>query len=106
MVPPDSLLQACRRSGPWAWLLAVREVPSTLRSVLCYDRMDTSPEKLVLDDAHKRQTEEVTNTLSQRPEGFYKSCLDQGSAVFAASCRGKTSFLGAFEHQKGGKRCL
>ncbi len=71
-----------------------------------YDRMDTSPEKLVLDDAHKRQTEEVTNTLSQRPEGFYKSCLDQGSAVFAASCRGKTSFLGAFEHQKGGKRCL
>jgi hypothetical protein len=41
-----------------------------------YDRMDTSPEKLVLDDAHKRQTEEVTNTLSEGPEGFYKSYLD------------------------------
>lgn len=30
----------------------------------------------VLDEAHKRQTEEVLETLLEEPEGFYKSYLD------------------------------
>jgi len=31
----------------------------------------------VLDEAHKRQTEEVTDILSEGPESFYKSYLDK-----------------------------
>lgn len=30
----------------------------------------------VLDEAHKRQTEEVMDTLSEGPEGFYRSYAD------------------------------
>jgi hypothetical protein len=30
----------------------------------------------VVDEAHKRQVEEATNTLSEGPGGFYKSRLD------------------------------
>jgi hypothetical protein len=30
----------------------------------------------VLDKAHKRQAEEMTETLSEGPEGFYKNHLD------------------------------
>jgi hypothetical protein len=30
----------------------------------------------VLDDAHKRQVEETTETLSKEPEEFYRSHLD------------------------------
>jgi len=30
----------------------------------------------VLREPHERQTEEVTNTLSEGPEGFYRSGLD------------------------------
>ncbi len=30
----------------------------------------------VLDEAHKRQVEETTETLSEGPEGFYRSPLD------------------------------
>jgi hypothetical protein len=29
-----------------------------------------------LDEAHKRQVEEVMNTLKEGPKGFYKSYLD------------------------------
>ena len=29
-----------------------------------------------LDEAHKRHTEEVINTLSEGPEGFYRSYPD------------------------------
>ncbi len=30
----------------------------------------------VLDEAHKRQVEETTETLSEGPEAFYRSRLD------------------------------
>jgi hypothetical protein len=31
---------------------------------------------IVLDESHKRQVEEVMNTLEEGPKGFYKSYLD------------------------------
>ena len=60
----------------------------------------------VLREAHEWQVEEVMEILSEGPEGFYRTSLDSRIAVFAASCRGETSFLGDFEHQKGGKKWL
>jgi hypothetical protein len=30
----------------------------------------------VLDEAHKRQVEETTETLSEGPDSFYRSALD------------------------------
>ena len=32
----------------------------------------------VLHEAYKRQLEETMGNLAERPEGFYKSCLDRG----------------------------
>jgi hypothetical protein len=42
------------------WEMAVR-----IEKILC----------TVLHEAHKQQIEEVMDTLSERPEGFYKSLL-------------------------------
>ena len=42
-----------------------REMTVRIKKVLC----------TVLDEAHKRQVEETTETLSEGPEGFYRSAL-------------------------------
>jgi hypothetical protein len=51
-----------------------------------------------LDEAHKRQVEEVMDTLPDEPERFYKSYLDLLSWFSRLLLAVKTSFLDAFEH--------
>ncbi len=53
--------RATEEQKPKGWEMAVR-----IEKILC----------TVIDQAHKRQVEETTETLSEGPENFYNSHLD------------------------------
>ena len=61
-------MTSSRASRRPLWLIAKHDDGRTVRieKILCN----------VLDEAHKRQVEEITETLSEGPEGFYKSHLN------------------------------
>ncbi|MDQ3969510.1 MAG: hypothetical protein M3275_14090 [Thermoproteota archaeon] len=59
--PPAWRNRATEEQKRRGWEMAVR-----IEKILC----------TVLHEAHKRQVEETMDTLSEEPEGFYKSYLD------------------------------
>jgi hypothetical protein len=59
--PPAWRHRATAEQKKRGWEMAVR-----IEKILC----------TVLDEAHKRQVEETTGTLSEGPEKFYRSQLD------------------------------
>ena len=59
--PPAWRNRATAEQKRKGWEMAVR-----IEKILC----------VVLDEAHKRQVEETTETLSDGPEEFYRSRLD------------------------------
>jgi hypothetical protein len=59
--PPAWRNRATEEQKRIGWEMAVR-----IEKILC----------TVLDEAHKRQVEEATQTLSEEPEEFYRSRLD------------------------------
>ena len=59
--PPAWRNRATEQQKRIGWEMAVR-----IEKILC----------TVLDEAHKRQAEEVMEALSEGPEGFYKNHLD------------------------------
>jgi len=59
--PPACRNWATQKQKRIGWEMAMR-----IEKILC----------TVLDEAHKQQAEETTETLSERPEGFYKIHLD------------------------------
>src|SRR3954462_14403028 len=59
--PPAWRNRATEEQKRIGWEMAVR-----IEKILC----------TVLHEAHRRQVEEAMNTLSERPEGFYRSYLD------------------------------
>ncbi len=59
--PPAWRNRATEEQKRIGWEMAVR-----IEKILC----------TVLHEAHKRQVEETMDTLSEGPEGFYKSYLD------------------------------
>lgn len=59
--PPAWRHRASEQQKRVGWEMAVR-----IEKILC----------IVLEEAHKLQVKETTDTLSEGPEGFYKSPLD------------------------------
>ena len=60
-------MTSSRASRRPLWLIAKHDGRTVrIEKILCN----------VLDEAHKRQVEETTETLSEGPEGFYKSHLN------------------------------
>ena len=59
--PPAWRNRATQKQKRIGWEMAMR-----IEKILC----------TVLDKAHERQAEEMTETLSEGPEGFYKNHLD------------------------------